>query len=187
PLFAVIFHPMTLEFILGGAVGLVVTAGAARFGATSLCAGVALLAGGWWLYGRGPQISDDRWARVVYLGIAFVPIVYGVVALELNRKLPVQRWATRLGDASYSTYLSHVLTLSLLGRIFVSQPIHNAFAELVFVILCVAIANAVGLLSFDHLELRVLRQLRSYIRHGGTTAALSTKPFSKLPACKRLK
>jgi hypothetical protein len=44
PLLAIVFHPMTLEFVAGAAVGLSVLSGAARGGRLSVLAGLVLLA-----------------------------------------------------------------------------------------------------------------------------------------------
>ncbi|MET0707741.1 MAG: acyltransferase [Tardiphaga sp.] len=161
PLLAIVFHPMTLEFIAGAAIGLAVLNGAAWGGRLSVLAGVVLLALGYFLYGRGPVIADDSWARVIYLGLPFIPIVYGVAAMERRGRWPQLRFLSKLGDASYSTYLSHVLVVSLLGRLFVALPWHNVASEIAFLAACVVAANGVGMLSFAWLEAPTLRFLRS--------------------------
>jgi exopolysaccharide production protein ExoZ len=161
PVAAIVFHPMTLEFIAGAAVGLAILNGTARGGRLCLIAGLALLTAGYVFYGRGAVIANDSWARLIYLGLPFIPIVYGVVAMERNNQWPDLRWLSKLGDASYSTYLSHVLIVSVLGRVFIALPLHNMASEIVFLIACLVVANTVGVLSFTFLERPTLRWLRS--------------------------
>jgi len=161
PLAAIVFHPMTLEFIAGAAVGLAVLNGATWGGRLSVLAGLVLLALGYFFYGRGPAIADDSWARVIYLGLPFIPIVYGVAAMERQGRWPQLRGLATLGDASYSTYLSHVLVVSLLGRLFIALPWHTIASEIAFLVVCVVAANGVGVLSFTWLEAPTLRFLRS--------------------------
>lgn len=160
PVAAVVFHPLNLEFICGAAVGLAILKGARRFGRQCVLGGIVLLALGGLFYNWRPPLIDDRWVRVIYLGLPFVPIVYGVAAMERSNTWPTLRWASILGDASYSTYLSHVMTLSLLGRFFMAQPFHNVAIECTFAVACIAAANAVGVLSFRYLELPTLQFLR---------------------------
>lgn len=160
PVAALVFHPTTLEFIAGAAVGMIVSGGAVRFGRRCILAGLALLICGGLFYNWGPTSIDDRWARVIYLGLPFVPLVYGVAVIERNGAWPNFHRASKLGDATYSTYLSHVMTISVLGRLFMAQPFHNVAVECVFVIACIVAANAMGMLSFSYLELPTLRFLR---------------------------
>jgi peptidoglycan/LPS O-acetylase OafA/YrhL len=178
PVVAVIFHPVTLEFIAGAAIGLIVAGGAMRFGRRSVLAGLVTLICGVVFYNTGVASIDDRWARVIYLGVPFVPLVYGIAVIERNGDWPNLSWASKLGDASYSIYLSHVLTVSLLGRLFMAQPFHNAAVECVFLVACIVAANAVGMLSFSYLELPTLRFLRRRRSVGGTSAGGRSRPVA---------
>jgi exopolysaccharide production protein ExoZ len=160
PAAAIVFHPMTLEFIAGAAIGWAILNGAVGGGRLCLMAGLALLIAGYVFYGRGPVITNDSWARVIYLGLPFIPIVYGVATMERQNQWPHLRGLSKLGDASYSTYLSHVLVVSVLGRVFVALPLHNMASEIIFLTACLVAANTVGALSFAYLERPSLRWLR---------------------------
>lgn len=85
---ALIFYPMTMEFIMGAAVGLAVSAGLAWRG------GVVTLIGTLWLLAsltfQGAE--DDNllmWGRVVWFGLPCSLIVYGFATLEITRR---QAW-----------------------------------------------------------------------------------------------
>lgn len=85
---ALIFYPMTMEFIMGAAVGLAVSGGLGWRG------GVVTLIGTLWLLAsltfQGAE--DDNllmWGRVVWFGLPCTLLVYGFATLELTRR---QAW-----------------------------------------------------------------------------------------------
>jgi peptidoglycan/LPS O-acetylase OafA/YrhL len=98
-------------------------------------------------------------------------MVYGLAATERAggaNHLP--DWVVRLGDASYSTYLTHVLVLSAIGRCFAFLPVHNFPIEVFFVAVCIAGTNAAGLLSYRWLERPALFFSRRVLRKESGTA-----------------
>lgn len=159
PLLGVVFSPLTFLFIAGAMVGTAIRSGFNRFGRASLWVGSALLPAGLVVHTLlgAPQ---DAGSTILLLGAAFVPIVYGATALELTRRLPWPTWLHKAGDASYSTYLSHVLVVSALGHAFVRLPWHNVVTEIVFLIAGLVAANLVGLVSYRLLERPALSLLR---------------------------
>jgi peptidoglycan/LPS O-acetylase OafA/YrhL len=154
PIFMVITHPLTLEFIAGAAVGVCVR------NKICLCALPALMGGIFMLVGVMCFVTDpqslvdnhDTWLHILLLGVPCVLIVYGSTALERGMSVRSPDWLVALGNASYSTYLSHVLVLSALGRTFAFLPFHNLYVETLFVVACIIVANAVGLLSQRTIE-----------------------------------
>lgn len=85
---SLIFYPMTMEFIMGAAVGLAVSGGLAWRG------GVVTLIGTLWLLAsltfQGAE--DDNllmWGRVVWFGLPCTLLVYGFATLEITRR---QAW-----------------------------------------------------------------------------------------------
>jgi len=53
--------------------------------------------------------------RAAVFGGAAALIVYGAVGLERRGLMPIPRWAVFWGDASYSTYLTHMYVLWLVA------------------------------------------------------------------------
>jgi peptidoglycan/LPS O-acetylase OafA/YrhL len=122
------------------------------------------------------------WAAIVALSppslipetaIIFSPLTYEFIAgafifIVLRRfegfPLPAMPLLERLGDASYSTYLSHVLLLSAMGRVFALLPWHGWFVEVGFLVACMLAANAWGVFSFYTLERPVMEVARSWSR-----------------------
>ncbi len=156
PVLDVVTHPLTLEFIAGAGVGLAIKRNFSAFGRTALLGGIIWLVGGLLLFS---QFFNTDWG-VLLVGPAFTLIVYGAAANEKSGRTMAPRWLVALGNASYSTYLSHVLVMSALGRIYWRLPLHNRYAEVVFVAICITGANLFGLISQRLIEIPPLRWAR---------------------------
>jgi peptidoglycan/LPS O-acetylase OafA/YrhL len=163
PVVAVIAHPFTLEFIFGAAAALLIQKNGPSFAAYTLAAGIILCVAVFSLCSDALGSNDDRnWKRAILFGmpraiLVGTPctlIVYGLVGIEIKSKLAAPHWLVVLGSASYSTYLSHILVLSVLGRMSVLMPSRNFYFETAFVIICVITANIVGFLSYTLIERR---------------------------------
>lgn len=61
-----------------------------------------------------PVVSLPRLERIEPWAGPAIMIVAGILALEARRPLSNSAWLVRLGDASYSLYLSHLFTLGVL-------------------------------------------------------------------------
>ena len=99
--------------------------------------------------------------RVAAFGVASALAIYGAVGLELQGAFKPPGWLVRLGDWSYALYLSHLLVLSGLVRVWVSTlPDFGPMASLAFLIvstvLCIAVAGA----GFHLLEFPALKATR---------------------------
>lgn len=105
--------PITLEFVMGAAVGAVFRQGrtpSARTGALLLVAGLAAIAA------TAPLNVVPEW-RVVLWGLPSTAIVAGAVAMERAGAWPRLGPAVLVGDASYAIYLSHAMMLPVLVRL----------------------------------------------------------------------
>jgi peptidoglycan/LPS O-acetylase OafA/YrhL len=156
-----IFAPYTTvtnggsEFISGAVAGILIRRSHIGFAAPALIAGISLLVVVLSFRDMAADFITDRsWTRVILVGVPCALIVYGMAAQERRGALRAPNWLAALGDASYSTYLSHVLVLSALGRLFALVPRHNFITELAFVLGGIALANMIGLLSCRLIERR---------------------------------
>ncbi len=162
PLAAIAFSPMTFEFILGVLVGTAIGNGVTRLASAATAAGTtALFAGAWWWTrtttdGPPPTLI----AEIAALGLPFVLIVYGLAASDAWHAQGWARLPVRLGDASYSIYLSHVFVLSAIGRFYASVVSHGWFTEGGFIAVCFVAANGWGLISYRWLERPLIRASR---------------------------
>jgi exopolysaccharide production protein ExoZ len=97
-------------------------------------------------------LTPQGWMRPLILGIPAVLIVYFLLIAE-NNNLVFSKIFVTLGNASYSIYLSHILTLSVMGRvwsIFNSNSIIDNWIMIpvMFVLTCVA-----GVVSYFWIEI----------------------------------
>lgn len=164
PYTRLIFHPLTLEFIGGALLGLVWFGGRLRLGrglalAASLAVVVAaLVAYGVYVAQTGELHPRDGW-RVALFGVPAMALLYLMVSAEAHGfELP--GWLVRVGDASFSIYLSHVLTLSLVGRIWAPFAWESVYDNLVMLPVLLMATLVAGFVSWWLLERPLLRLTR---------------------------
>src|SRR6056297_2155052 len=119
-LVSLVLFPMTLEFLMGVAVGLVIKRGITGF------RWIALFTGLFWLIIASAQVDfvslnqQLPTLRTLAFGPAFALILYGLVAIEQRGQLMarIPDALVTLGDWSYSLYLCHLLVISAVARVF---------------------------------------------------------------------
>lgn len=84
--FALVFHPMTMEFILGAAIGVAVTSGYAwRPGIVTLLASLWLMAA---MCYQGLETAETlQWGRILWFGMPCAALVYGFASLEITKRM----------------------------------------------------------------------------------------------------
>lgn len=103
------------------------------------------------------------WARVLVYGMPGAMIVYAAIALEFQGVF-FPAFFARLGDASYSIYLSHVMVLAALGRIWALLPeSHWAYHVLALGVMLAA-AIVVGRLSYRYIEKPLIAYARTMLQ-----------------------
>lgn len=158
----VAINPMALEFIAGAALARQWWAGRGipipwPFGAMALAA----IAIAYLVYAPyAPDAFAGTWMRVVL----FLPCALILVMTALGREsqgAAAPRGLVAIGDASYSIYLSHVLVLSALGRIWAPFAHPGWWDNLIALPLLAVATIAAGLASHRWLEKPVLRFFRA--------------------------
>lgn len=109
--------PLALEFMAGAVAGLHWRRLSARHAWGALTTGLIRMAGACLWLADHPFHGQTDGFRVLAFGLPFALVVAGLVRLEVEARIQPPRIAVRLGDASYSLYLTHVFVLSLSGRI----------------------------------------------------------------------
>lgn len=155
-------HPMTLEFIAGClAAHRLWRQPAPRHGGRWLAGGVALLIVGWAVFGAMvPRPDPNGWLRLAMFGPPSVLVVYGAAALEKRRPIQPPRVLCRVGDASYSLYLSHTLVLQAAGLAWSHLAPHSRLANFGGLALASGMALLVGFASHAWVEKPLARYLR---------------------------
>ena len=156
PVLQLISHPLTLEFI-GGCLLAVLTSKiqSAISAATTLAAALLIFAAAilcfmyqWQTTGL---IEPPGLQRVLYLGIPALLIVYFLVRAE-QQQLILPEPLCRIGDISYSIYLSHLLTFNLIGRIWAGFAVDSTKDNWLVLPVMVAGVLIVGAVSYSRIE-----------------------------------
>jgi exopolysaccharide production protein ExoZ len=170
PLFTLIFSPLTLEFIFGAFLALYCRINPPKIG---IYGSIGLLFASFTLIFLGADYfqainnaQPSGFWRVLIFGLPAVVILYVIVNLE-SKNIKFPDWVMKIGDSSYSTYLTHVLVLSALGRIWmyfsVDSDLYNVVAMLILVVSCLIY----GWLSYIFLEKNMLKASRRLYRNVG--------------------
>jgi exopolysaccharide production protein ExoZ len=158
--------PLLLEFIMGCAVALYVDRCNKTAAILSLTLGTAGFVAGTFVLLMLVGPFPYGWGRVLVYGTASALVIAGLVALERQGGRWNSRPLARLGDASYSLYLSHVPVIAVTGLIWrhlldTQSAVMRAPVMHVVVLACTfAVAVAGGIASFHLIEAPLLRILR---------------------------
>jgi exopolysaccharide production protein ExoZ len=140
----IIFHPYTLEFIIGASVSLLISNDRYRnftvrrsFLTTIFVSSIGLP-----LVYIFNILQNANLLRAIILGCLYGLLVLSVVTLEKAKKsgfLTPLKW---IGDCSYTIYLSHLLVLSAIGRFWATvKPVAAGLSDnfIACLIMCVAV------------------------------------------------
>lgn len=149
-----------LEFLFGMALGAIATRGD-LFNRVPAWAGWIMLAGGLLFVSFASTELPPEWPRIVTRGIASLATVAGMMVLEAHGRVGNSRTLRLLGDASYSIYLSHVVTLSAASQAWRKLGLdHWPGGVIAFCIVAVIVSAVVGVISYRLLEQPLTRLFR---------------------------
>lgn len=157
--------PLVAEFMMGALVGLAYQRGISA-GANVACGiGIAALAVSIILVAPAINLEehpDGNLLRTLLFGVPAAFTVYWLGARELQGAAKLPRWLVLIGDASYSTYLTHYFVLAILSRAFHAAGASGVWGSLLLTVLGVIAANLTGVLLFQTFERPTLRVLRRF-------------------------
>lgn len=163
PVLSVVLSRMTWEFIAGAAVALYWRRIPRGLGLPLLILGaVGFLIG--MVAMAHLSVPSTELYRVPTFGLASALLVAGTVVYEFGRgSVNAPKWRA-IGDSSYSLYLSHVLVISAVGRLWKASTFNSApWEHGLFVVVSILMSLAVGLVSYRWLERPLLIFGRSRI------------------------
>lgn len=164
PLVSLISHPLTLEFIGGCLIAILFfrTAVKVRYdiflGLTAVAVAASFLGFQYYQFATGSIILSDWW-RVAIFGIPALAVVYCLTNAERNGYV-IHSSLILVGDASYSIYLSHILTSSAFGRIWALFSTDSIVDNIIMVPVLLTLVVLVGFLSYWLVEKPLLRLTR---------------------------
>lgn len=161
PEFFIASHPLTLEFISGALLALVYQRLRVPLPGLLVVAGLVAMPLVWlgWAAGHVDPlpVGEDR---VLYFLPPSLLLVLGCLGLERQgRVLP--DWLVRMGDASYSIYLTHVLILSAACKLWQYHALPGSpLDNLLFIPSVTLLAIGGGVLCYRLVEKPLLQALR---------------------------
>lgn len=163
-----VFHPMTVEFVLGALVAFAIKSGFTRFAKLATIFGAAAIVGVFFTFDFPTgglllsflEIKDIggfniSWGRVLVFGLPSAILLYGLVSLELTTKLGerIPRILVSIGDWSYALYLCHILVMSAVARIIYPRFANESlFDNIVFLIVATVVSVIVSALTYYIVE-----------------------------------
>ena len=159
----VIFHPLTLDFIGGATIALLLNGSIRNNERLIIAIGISvfLLSLIWFNIDKS-IIKTEGWPRVLLFGIPSLLVVYAAAKAEISGKVCFPKSMIKIGDASYSIYLSHVLVLAALGRIWAKMTISGVMINVAILVIMVLAAISVGLSSYRWMETPILNRIRRW-------------------------
>ena len=113
---------LNLEFIAGGLAAWLITRRIFIAPKLIFTAGIAACVAALFLY-TDKDVAQLLWGRVVVYTPPFCAVIYGAVAMEKTSGFRAPGPVLWLGDVSYSLYLSHILVLGVLVRLWPRLPL----------------------------------------------------------------
>lgn len=160
----VLFNPINLEFILGMVLAYAVVYGPRR-GSTKCLWGALLwlcIACPVWLAVTGTYGVSDGW-RVVVFGLPATLFTYGIVVREIEHGRVFWPRLAWIGDGAYSIYVTHLMVLVVMGRLWQIFGVPGMVAHLVFLAGSLGASLGLGYAIYLHVETPMLRWTK---RHG---------------------
>jgi exopolysaccharide production protein ExoZ len=167
PFLALMRHPLTLEFILGAAIGWIATRKQLPYARIVLQLGICWFIIATLSVGMNPaRVFEDEWQRVLYFAIPCAMLVWGWVGLEQGGTQS-RKWSQMLGNWSYALYLIHVPVYGAVGRLCAPLAQPGPWDNLALI--CVAIGTAIVAAWILHIgfERPVQRLAQRLISRGG--------------------
>lgn len=160
----VLSHPLTLEFIAGCLVALLIYRGITRAGILCVTGGILVWMLGFFLHIHIEfGLEPSAWFRVLLFGLPAVLVVYGLVALEVHQRKLLPNWMVKLGDASYSIYLSHVLVIGALARIGALMQISHPAYRTAALLALIVVAIGAGMACYRFIEAPMIHASRRFV------------------------
>jgi len=146
----VAFDPLTLEFVMGCGIAILIGKGFQRFGYFSLFIGLCL-------FFVKPSYHLVGYERVLSWGLPSALVLYAVVVLEANAGIVAPRIMRLLGDASYSIYLAHMLVANTCFKLWKPFMMPGYTDKFIVITLTTCACALAGIASYHYLEKPIIR------------------------------
>jgi exopolysaccharide production protein ExoZ len=165
PFLAIATNALTLEFVAGCAIAWIINSGVSKLAGPALVLSVI----GFVL---APAMHAPHVAR--YL-IPTALLTYGAIAIEMRHGFNFPVWLRRLGDYSYSLYLSHLITASLVADLLFHFR-RNTLDDILFIVASIVFAVAVSAASYYGLEKPLLAGAYTVVQRYHPSGRINSGP-----------
>jgi len=177
PALQIILHPYALEFIAGVALALLFySRHSARIPTSIVWALLAVaLLGGIPLIAMARLFEGHGLARMLAVGVVFGVIVFALALLERRQHIAMPKMLVLTGDMSYTLYLSHLLVLGVIGRVwhwFGANP-DTLLDNIFFTLLMMVAVLCYGWVGYRCFEKPVLDRANAFARRNFHTQSAS--------------
>jgi exopolysaccharide production protein ExoZ len=160
-----IFHSLTLEFIAGAFIGLIVLRWSPpKPGLIALFGAAGMIAGALFLGEPDPGEYPKQWGRV----LAFLPgaslLVLGCASLDRQNAWSMPGMLVQLGDWSYSLYLSHLIVIAAIAHVWTRFAQPGPWDNLLVIMVMAGAPIIVAMVGYYGFEHPVLQQTRRFGR-----------------------
>ena len=163
PAMQVALHPFTLEFIGGAACALLLNHPLRGHARSIMGLGVvAFFVATLWLDTNDSTLNIEGWRRVFFFGIPALLVVHGAAGAEIGGTLFFPKMLQAIGDASYSLYLSHVLVLSAIGRVWAQLNNSGVISHILILVTMLLATLIVALMSYRWVEVPILNKIQAW-------------------------
>lgn len=162
-----VLHPYSLEFIAGALVAIFLSSKyscgiSSRTFSLAMTVGIAVLAAGFSFAFAPTVLMDISIARTSIIGALFGSLVLLLAILERKMRTRVPPAMQSIGDFSYTMYLSHVLVLNAIGRIWATADFRQVgLWDNIFVLLIMLAA----VIAYGRVGYRFVEQPLSHVSH----------------------
>jgi peptidoglycan/LPS O-acetylase OafA/YrhL len=158
-------HPLLLEFSAGVLLGRVLML--RQIPGAWLTIPVAVLI--FILYQTGLELIQIfpvgiHLERLVNFGIPAVLLVLGMVSLDMKYDIAYPDLFIKVGDASYTLYLSHILVISASGKLYQALGLNEILSNFIFIMGMLILCILSALLAYRYLELPLLAYVRKALK-----------------------
>lgn len=187
PALRLILHPYAIEFVMGSLIALFYFSPLSERVSTRTAVCMLLfvpLIGVPVGYNFG-LFRGEGLVRIFSLGTLFGLLTIGATLLERRNKISVPGFMVAIGDSSYTTYLSHLLVIGVIGKLWVALGLSSPslVGNIAFLVIMFSAVMIYGLVGFKLIEEplmnsanRLGKRIFSKKRSEADTAKLAPKP-----------
>lgn len=112
-------------------------------------------------YKDGIFLDIEGWARIPTYGLSALLLVFFTIQIE-KQGYVFNKFLIRLGDASYSIYLSHLFVINLIGKLFTIFSPHTFLMEFLTVALMFIVSLLAGFFSYRFFETPIINYAKKF-------------------------